>query len=181
MSACTTVTNNKEKKMKAHDFNNIVADQLNKIQETLVTKGKEYATDKDRLHNFTAAAAMQGVTPRDALGGMMIKHTVSVYDMIGDTTGTHSREKWDEKITDHISYLVLLKAIIEEEFNEAKSPLSPELQTFRDQITGKSPNELDADETTKAIIRGDEFESNIQFAPQPAVAKDPFEDLDKAE
>lgn len=107
--------------MKNEQFNEIVKAQLSKIEETLIEKGSEYATDADRLHNFKQAAALQKLTPRDALGGMMIKHTVSIYDMIGDETGAHSMEKWNEKITDHLVYLVLLKAVLEEESQEAEA------------------------------------------------------------
>lgn len=82
--------------------------------ETLRAKAAEYATDGDRLHNFKVAAAVQGVSPLDALGGMMAKHTVSVYDMIGigDTTPL---DLWEEKIKDSINYLFLLWALINEE------------------------------------------------------------------
>jgi hypothetical protein len=120
MKTCTTVYN-KEKLMNNERFNNIVQTQLGQIESMLVSKGTEYATDRDRLHNFKQAAALQKLSPRDALAGMMIKHTVSIYDMIGDQTGTHAVEKWDEKITDHLTYLVLLKAVIDEEFEDAKA------------------------------------------------------------
>jgi hypothetical protein len=57
---------------------------------------------------------MQGTTPKQALAGQMCKHTVSIYAMIeGDAD--IPMEKWEEKITDHINYLLLLKAVIEEE------------------------------------------------------------------
>ena len=60
------------------------------------------------------AAGLQGCLPREALGGMMAKHTVSVYDMI-NSCDTFPIALWDEKITDHINYLLLLKAIVVEE------------------------------------------------------------------
>ena len=44
-------------------------------------KSLEYATE-DRLHTFKVAAEIQNCTPIGALGGMMVKHTVSVYDLI---------------------------------------------------------------------------------------------------
>ena len=109
--------------MKNEQFNTIVTAQLTEVEKMLIKKGSEYATDDDRLHNFKQAAGLQKLSPRDALGGMMIKHTVSIYDMIGDQTGAHSMAKWDEKITDHITYLVLLKAVIEEEENERLAAL----------------------------------------------------------
>lgn len=77
------------------------------------SKAKEYATE-DRLHNFRVAAVLQRVSAKDALAGMMAKHTVSVYDMCGSEE-TFSQELWDEKITDSINYLLLLRALIQEE------------------------------------------------------------------
>ena len=134
--------------MKNEQFSKIVKAQLIQVEKTLISKGSEYATEADRLHNFKQAAALQKLTPRDALGGMMIKHTVSIYDMIGDESGAHSMEKWNEKITDHITYLVLLKAVIEEEESERQVvPIMP------DPIVGEV----------------DHFQSNVTFAPLPAL------------
>jgi hypothetical protein len=98
--------------MKTDEFNAIIGEQIDRSINVLVTKAKEYATD-DRLHNFKVAAELQGETPIQALAGMMAKHTVSVYDMC------HSDEQfpielWNEKITDSINYLLLLRALVEE-------------------------------------------------------------------
>jgi hypothetical protein len=101
--------------MDTEDFNFIVEHQLKQCEKTLVTKAVEYATE-DRLHNFKVAATLAGCTPAQALGGMMIKHTVSIYDMIADDgTIEHPMEVWSEKITDHLNYLLLLSAILQEE------------------------------------------------------------------
>ena len=75
---------------------------------------KEYATDDDRLHNFKNAAGMMSCDPKEALAGMMAKHTISVYDMCRSCKD-YPIELWNEKITDHINYLLLLKAIVEED------------------------------------------------------------------
>ena len=87
--------------------------------DTLLEKAKEYAT-ADRLHNFKAAAALQKISPEAALGGMMAKHTISIYDMIDDTEGgkVHPLPVWEEKIKDSINYLFLLWAMVNE--NAAK-------------------------------------------------------------
>lgn len=82
---------------------------------TLVSKAKEYATDGDRLHNFKVAANVQGISPLAALAGMMAKHTVSVYDMIG-TGEVYPLELWEEKIKDSINYLFLMWALLNEEY-----------------------------------------------------------------
>lgn len=83
--------------------------------DTLTAKAAEYATDGDRLHNFKVAAAVQGISPTAALAGMMAKHTVSVYDMIGDGE-VHPMELWEEKIKDSINYLFILWALLHEEY-----------------------------------------------------------------
>lgn len=49
---------------------------------------------------------------------MMAKHTVSIYDMCNSGL-KYPIELWNEKITDHINYLLLLRAIIEEEIEDS--------------------------------------------------------------
>ena len=104
----------KVKTMNAKQFNQYLADMQAISVDTLKSKAAEYATDGDRLHNFKVAAAVQGITPKQALGGMMAKHTVSVYDMIG-TGNTYPLDLWEEKIKDSINYLFLLWALVNEE------------------------------------------------------------------
>lgn len=98
--------------MDVEQFNSIFDKQIATCAGTLVKKADEYAT-ADRLHNFKVAAALQNSSPMEALAGMMAKHTVSIYDMCIDIVNW-SIEVWDEKITDHINYLILLRAIVEE-------------------------------------------------------------------
>ena len=98
-------------------FDDILDEQIGACHSMLSGKAKEYATE-DRLHNFKVAADLQKITVRQALAGMMAKHTVSVYDMChGDKQ--FDMAIWDEKITDHLNYLFLLKAVVHEELEEA--------------------------------------------------------------
>jgi hypothetical protein len=99
--------------MDGEQFADVVRTQFNVCEDVLVDKAREYATN-DRLHNFKVAAALQGIPPKVALAGMMAKHTVSIYDMC-NSNDIFPIDKWDEKITDHINYLVLLQALIIEE------------------------------------------------------------------
>ena len=98
--------------MKSEQFEEVIDYILIKCRNLLNSKANEYATE-DRLHNFKIAAALQGVDPKQALAGMMAKHTVSVYDMCmsGDI---YTSSLWDEKICDSINYLLLLRALIAE-------------------------------------------------------------------
>lgn len=100
--------------MRIDDFNHVVDKQIKVCREVLVGKAKEYSTDGDKLHNFKVAADIQGCTVRQAVAGMMVKHTVSVYDMCASDK-TFDEALWDEKITDHLNYLLLLKAAVVEE------------------------------------------------------------------
>lgn len=102
--------------MNSNEFETVLQDVIRSIRQTLGHKASEYATDDDRLHNFKMAAALTGETQAQALRGMLVKHTVSVYDLMAKADTTEiPMELWDEKITDHINYLILLKAIVVEE------------------------------------------------------------------
>lgn len=98
--------------MTAELFNKVCNDQVNHCLEVLGVKANEYATE-DRLHNFKNAAAIQNCDPKEALAGMMAKHTISVYDMC-KSGKDYPIDLWEEKITDHINYLLLLRALIVE-------------------------------------------------------------------
>ena len=101
--------------MKQEVFVKVVEEQIQYCKDLLGLKGDEYDTyDNDRLHAFKSAAVIQHETQKQALAGMMAKHTVSIYDMCSQTV-EFTKEKWIEKITDSINYLLILRAILEEE------------------------------------------------------------------
>ena len=100
--------------MTTEKLNEVITAQLNLCRDLLIVKGQEYALEEDRLLAFKKAAGVQGETPAQALCGMMAKHTVSVYDM-AMSGNTYSEARWNEKITDSINYLLLLKALIMED------------------------------------------------------------------
>lgn len=95
-------------------FNQIINNQLEWCMTTLDVKGDEYDSSTcDRLHSFKVAAELMGVTTKQALAGMMVKHTVSIYDMC-NSGEEYAMETWVEKITDSINYLLLLRAMLED-------------------------------------------------------------------
>lgn len=100
--------------MTSDTFESICEEQMDICRGVLFNKAKEYAQNDDRLHNFRSAAGMTGDSMQSALSGMMLKHTISVYDMCR-SRDTYPLDLWTEKITDHINYLLLLKAVIVEE------------------------------------------------------------------
>ena len=109
--------------MNAKDFDKIVAARMVWCNKTLCAKGDEYARDGDRLWNFKVAARKLNCHPAEALAGMMVKHTVSVDDIIdGLAKGiVPPKELVAEKIGDSINYLHLLEGLIEEARGEVQS------------------------------------------------------------
>ena len=65
-------------------FNKVTEERIKKCIDVMCKKSDEYSTDSDKLHNFKIAGALQGCSDIKALGGMMCKHTVSIYDLIND-------------------------------------------------------------------------------------------------
>lgn len=94
-------------------FNQVVNDQVEHALAVLSEKGTEYSLSADRLDHFKDAAAEQEITPKQALWGMASKHFASLNGMCKNDA--RSKELWDEKITDSINYLLLLRALVEEE------------------------------------------------------------------
>lgn len=99
--------------MTSEAFNKLFDEQIGRSQKILIKKASEYATE-DRLHNFHVAADLTGGTTERALAGMMAKHTISIYDMCMSGK-KYPIELWEEKITDHINYLLLLNAVVRDE------------------------------------------------------------------
>lgn len=103
--------------MNKKESNKIIKQQLNYCEQLLCTKSKEYSLEEDRLSTFKTGANLQGLTQKQCLMGMATKHFVSIADMI-KSKKYFDLDKWTEKITDSINYLLLLKVIVEEENNE---------------------------------------------------------------
>lgn len=107
--------------MDSQRFMEIIHRQMGVCEDVLFDKGDEYAGEEpDRLHNFKQAANVMGITPRQVLAGFMAKHTVSLYDMMM-AENDFTPEKWTEKITDHINYLLILQCMLEDERAYIKS------------------------------------------------------------
>lgn len=106
--------------MNSKTFDTLVVNQLARSENLLARKGQEYAESAendaaiDRLAHFKKAAALQGGTTEQAAFGMLAKHLVSLADMVRSAK-PYPLERWDEKISDSINYLLILRAIIEEE------------------------------------------------------------------
>jgi len=101
--------------MEATQFNEITQKQIDRCLRVLEEKSLEYALDSDRLRHFKDTAAECEISTKQALWGMLSKHLTSLNSMCRTNSGTIDR--WDEKITDSINYMLLLRALVEEEIN----------------------------------------------------------------
>ena len=97
--------------MRTPEFNKIVEDQLDRIKNVLVKKAVEYNLDDDRLSVFKHGAGISEETPEQVLYGFMLKHIISVTDMI-NSKDAYTEELWNEKITDICNYLILLQGLL---------------------------------------------------------------------
>ena len=104
--------------MNSSEFQEVLDRQLSRISSILGIKTGEYATDKDQLKNIRDAARLRDIPMKEAVAGMMVKHTVSIYAMIAEADRDFPMIMWDEKITDHIIWLILLLAVLEEDYTE---------------------------------------------------------------
>lgn len=111
------------------DFDFVVDETLKEIRELLITKGAEYVPENatGRFHNFDKGAAFNEQLPTEALWGYLTKHLVSLSDMVKTPSNETPLEKWNEKINDSITYLLLLKGMVfeisEMKLNEKKDSI----------------------------------------------------------
>lgn len=125
--------------MQHADFKQVFERQIKMCEEVLIKKATEYQTDTDVLHNFRVAAELQGITLPMALAGMMAKHSVSIYDMCQEPDIFFTQDQWDEKITDHMNYLILLRAIVREN-KSTTLPVNVQTINVGDNVNVNFPN-----------------------------------------
>ena len=99
--------------MTRKEYTDYISYQIEKCKDVLIKKNDEYSSNDKVLHNFEVASILTDTGIKQALAGMMVKHTVSVYDLI--KKNEIDPKIWEEKITDNINYLLILSAIIQDE------------------------------------------------------------------
>lgn len=102
--------------MTTDEFNAILDRRIDQIHAVLARKGQEYGAG-DRLHNFKRSAELRGSMASDTLLGMLVKHWVSIEDMVRGHLGGLAIpiELIEEKIGDAVNYLILLEAVLKEQ------------------------------------------------------------------
>jgi hypothetical protein len=100
--------------MNQEQFEKVVNERFEAEKNILLSKGKIYAMNGDRLGQFKKAALIgDGQTPEQALLGMWKKHLVKLVDMIEATQDGIFPEvsQRQETIGDARNYLILLDAL----------------------------------------------------------------------
>jgi hypothetical protein len=122
------------------------------IDKLLATKGGEYSSKTNRFENFNDAGRTEDMPPEQALWYMMLKHFISVRKFVMElvTPQRRSLEKWNDKIDDIITYLILLKAMIRRRTHIEQVVEANELK----KIAGQKEAEAD-----KAFIESDDQEA----------------------
>ena len=105
--------------MNNENFENAIKRHISIIEGNLLNKAKEYASDVDRLHNFTQGARIENQTTERVIWGIALKHLISVKDIISDIEKGKipSQQFLDEKLGDWSTYMALLYASIQDKIN----------------------------------------------------------------
>ena len=99
--------------MTSEEFDALLERRISRTRAVLASKAGEYATGHDRLHNFNRASVLRGKPAPSVLLGMLIKHWVSLEDLVdGMKHGPLSEAVIDEKVGDAVNYLILLEAVL---------------------------------------------------------------------
>ena len=144
-------------------FKTIITQMQKDSLATLLQKNSGYS-NADPLHNFHQAAKLKGETTLKAIGGMMAKHTVSIYDLINKASEEYVPEEvWFEKIQDHMNYLLFLWAAVEEtEIDRNSLVVDEELREYKDKP------DLNSDEALKELRMKLMFEETPEDEPRNA-------------
>lgn len=87
---------------------------LKKIQDIVIRKGREYRRENNPFHNFEKGANISNQHPALVLDGFMLKHYISYRDILNDLKqGIHQSDALiEEKIFDMIIYLLIQKQLL---------------------------------------------------------------------
>lgn len=105
--------------MTNEQFNKNVNLFTDQIKAVLQVKNNEYNLCDDRLDYFKRYAIIDKTTPQIAVKNCMMKHIISLLDMLKETENNKKFTKkiWLEKSIDLINYLIILYSINEETDN----------------------------------------------------------------
>lgn len=105
--------------MNTEQFELVKEDILSKLNKVLSTKNREYTGEHDdRLSNFKKASCILNSTPEQALWGFLVKHLVSIGEIVNQYIHIDTPDAFikliEEKTIDVMAYMILLNAIYRE-------------------------------------------------------------------
>lgn len=105
-----------QKFMTGEEFEEIVQKRLQKTQQLLLVKGREYRRNGNPFHNFEFGSNITGESPARVLDGFLLKHIVSYRDMLNDIDAGKCPkiEVIEEKLGDIITYFVIQEALLKD-------------------------------------------------------------------
>ena len=97
--------------MTQEEYDKLINYRLELIKSMLLKKGIEYSNNNNPFHTFEKAGILAGVTREDALKGFMLKHEVSILDILEKLRNKQYVEPnlIREKFGDVINYLIILE------------------------------------------------------------------------
>ena len=97
--------------MTPQEFEAVLLRSQRLTREVLMKKAGEYAPGMDRFANFRRAAEFQHLSMEQVCWNFLMKHLVSVQDMV-ESGKEYPQEVWDEKLGDTHNYLHLLEGMV---------------------------------------------------------------------
>ena len=112
-------------------FHGMMKELFIDIEVMLSGKANEYASDYDRLHNFKQAAHLNQQSPISALWGFVTKQIVALSDYVKrhEMGEKIEPDMWYEKYIDIINYMIILHAMISEEYQDYILKVDEGIQT----------------------------------------------------
>jgi hypothetical protein len=106
-------------KLEAIEANPAMAAMIERCDEILSRKGKDYSSKPGALDNFRRAATALGVTPEQAMGVHYLKQVDAIMTYL--RTGRLDGEPIEERIADAINYPLLLAKLVAEKGDDAEA------------------------------------------------------------
>lgn len=101
--------------MNNQEFSKSVETALEIVRSRLVVKNQEYAHNSDVFRNFRTGISMQKI-PQGIAWEYMTKHLQWLKDTIADNK-LPDMDQVDEKIIDIVNYLLIIRAMYEDQNN----------------------------------------------------------------
>lgn len=108
--------------MKKERFQHLLEEQFIRISKLTGTKGEEYSRSDDQLANFKRQAADLGLDQRQIWAVYFNKHIDSIKSYLKTLDDSKLSEPIEGRIDDAILYLILLRAMIVERYEENNAP-----------------------------------------------------------